>query len=393
MSDVLIHDGFSCRGTDIEAFWENLQEIDDSTDYMKIHSKEVVFYSLIPDECTDKELVFRKHIPGNHQINKGRIGRDRLLGEVAPEVLKELMDETKMIVKYDGCMFLTSNIFVPSIGRRVGLSGRQLSIPREARDAYLADICAAEPFHGMLMYRNAGRIRKAFSVFSKEYTPIPQMSMKDILNNFGEFSKDYKCHYWEIDNFFSSIYLEFPKKADELRDIYGLKDEFVPGICLSTSDVGMSSFTVTETWRHKDSVMTGNIYKAMHKGEVDFENINSQVTEKIFEKYEVLPERLCELLMIDITDPKQTLNMALKKIDLTKAIGQKETLSIKEQLMREIAPCRVYTAYDIALMLMSLPERCTGLPAYAAKNLANAVMKAPFVDYGNPEESTVLLTA
>ena len=82
-----------------------------------------------------------------------------------------------------------------------------------------------------------------------------------------------------------------------------------------------------------------------------------------------------------------------KQINLVSAIGKKHEKELYEQLCDEVDPTMEYTAYDIAMMVMSIPGHVSGLPKVYDTPLAKACGKAPYVEYGEITESSVVLTA
>ena len=79
-----------------------------------------------------------------------------------------------------------------------------------------------------------------------------------------------------------------------------------------------------------------------------------------------------------------------KEIGMVKAISKKNEKVLYESLCDSINPTLDYTAYDIATMVMTVPQCLTGLPKAYTTSLAKACGNAPYANYNAKEESIVL---
>ena len=78
---------------------------------------------------------------------------------------------------------------------------------------------------------------------------------------------------------------------------------------------------------------------------------------------------------------------------MVSAVGKSQEKVIYELLCQEINPTVAYTAYDIAIMIMSLSGRISGLSKTADRQLSYAIAKAPYCKFGKPAASALVLTA
>lgn len=76
---------------------------------------------------------------------------------------------------------------------------------------------------------------------------------------------------------------------------------------------------------------------------------------------------------------KEAMTGAFKELNIVKAVGNKVKTTLLNCLCEEANPSIHYTAYDICIELMRLPERVGSIPSL--EPLQNAVGKAPYVKY------------
>jgi HKD family nuclease len=297
---------------------------------------------------------------------------------------------------------------------RFGLSGEFLLTPKLARDLMVADRFKMDlGVTAIVRSTSDNKAKKIFTILSDKYTHINQLVLFDIIKQIEDAGEmgECKCFRWEISNFFTKLYVEFPKKAEELSGLYGLSREMIPGIMITTSDTGDASFAVRGTWRAEgsNSLIVNSEVKRKHIGDIDIVKIIDDISKDIFAEYAKLPEALCELMAKDVTDPawdlktsagikanqteiENTFKTVFKRIGVVKAIGKKTEKILRQAMMDEIDPSIRYTAYDICMLIMSLPERVV----FMDKNkdialLQKACGQAPFADYS--VDATVVLTA
>lgn len=339
------------------------------------------------------------------------------------ELLNEWTDTTKLGIVFNDTeegnlkkrFYLTSSNTLQTMDR-FGLAGNFLSEPSLERDMLIAK--QFEKDYGItVIARKVGETKKVFSILSDKYRHLDQdlifKVIEDITNSGAVGTV--KCHRWEVSNFYTKVWVEFPERAEEFSVLYGLKTEMIPGILITTSDTGDSSFSVCGTWRvsgHNSYILASEV-KKKHIGNFTPETILEDVSQQVFAEYDKLPKALCDLITVDITDPtwdlsttaglkanraevEASIKTAFKSLGIVKAIGKKAEKTLREAMIEEFDYSVPFTAYDIAMSIFTLPERAVfvGKATRDLSNLQKCVYKAPFVDYkAQKEENDVILTA
>ena len=258
-----------------------------------------------------------------------------------------------------------------------------------------------------LVSRKIDGVKKVFAMRSGNYTPIPQTILCDIVDFIAKDNRmgRIKVHEWEISHNYTSISIEFPEQ--DFGAAYGLPTALIPGVHLITSDTGDCAITAYETWRVKGSVSWNNKVSRIHSGSVSREDVFKAITDTIFSAYTKLPEALCDLMCIEIAPEadlataagrktnynaiRQILKNAMKELDAVKAIGKKNEVRLREAMECEFDASRHYTAYDVAISIMTLPERACGLKTATMEALKKMVAKAPFIEYEKEIEEEELV--
>ena len=228
-----------------------------------------------------------------------------------------------------------------------------------------------------LICRTNEYCKKVLSMGSKKYGYIPQTMIKRVIQFLETELGDIVCYHWTVTPEYTQIFMEFPKKAEELRRMYGLKDDFVPGIQIETSDARGSAFRIISSWRKGCSIMSMDEWSKQHRNNLlNIQELELAVRENIFDKFTVLPERLCDLLKINLTpmvkEPKElkrknkeiinkTLRNCLRESGVAKVLGQKRIKTLMDCLLAEFDYSLMYTAYDIVVRLLEVPDRITGI--------------------------------
>ena len=419
----MLLDSFSKSGNSVEEFKRTITELSDMTSVLRVNMSDVLLCSkndFVEDKEEGKTNVFLIN-PKNiwdetttksgttFSLNSAFLRHDSFKKADAMDFLDEFTKKNKLILKINGKGYFTSDALPKTLGSRIGLTG--ISKPCVERDLHIASrLNKNEPIKLVVRYQD--NIRKVFATMSNLYAYVPQTFMCDVLDaiNTDEKLGKMECTSWFITNEFSEIYLEFPEKAKEISDAYKLTDDLIPGLYLCTSDTGNSSILIRATWRMKNSKLLFGESRRKHMGSVDTSKLLEEVEKVFFAEYVSLPEKLCDLMLQDITDPtwskipekafiaknevavKGTLKKIFNEIDVVGAIGKKNEKEIFEQLVDENDYVISYTAYDIVKQVMTLPERCSGLTEASKCALGKACAKAPFVDLQKPEPKKVVLT-
>jgi hypothetical protein len=375
LSENFLLETFSAKGNDLKELKSLVDEITQKTHLVRLDSRDLVplsyicenegrmeFYSLDPENLyvdTDKNLEnHRQYLAKKKVLEKGDFD----------PLLEELQNSTKLFIHDKVCKktYFTSFNIMDTMDR-FGVNGPFLLEPNVVRDTVIAQRFG-KGIPCTLVTKEFKGIKKVFSILSGKYTLVDQKFIFDVIENLetsGELGAP-KCKEWEVTHFLTSVLVEFPEKAEELRTHYGMKEKFIPGIWIGTSDTGDSSVKVRGTWRYGSSLLFSDEVRRKHIGNIDCNDILKEVRTHIFDKYTVLPEALCDLMMKDITTPTSTENAekiknvfksVFKQLGFVKIIGRKNVDNLLKILEDEFDETIAYTAYDLALAVMTLPER------------------------------------
>lgn len=412
-------DKWSATGTDLAEFKNYLNEIANATLPVKVQAKDVKLYSknehITPDPgklpvyVLNPENVWEINDKGNLSLHVGHLSEDKLIYSGAQELLDEYNNSVKLMLNVNDKVYFTSLNLSPTLGLRTDMKGESAVIPSLARDVLTAERLNTTDEITFITRKYEG-LKKIYAALSGSYAYVPQNFLCDVVDRVGDASKlgEMACKNWMIDNQIAEIYLEFPQKAEEIKALYEFDDEMTPGLYLAKSDVGECSITIRATWRIKNSLIIADEIKRKHTGKIEIDHILEDVDKIVFGKYTQLPDKLCELMQMDITNPEWTkysekrfhstnlkavseaYKTVLKEIGMVSAIGKKQEKSIYEQLCAEINPALCYTAYDVVMAVMQIPERLPGLSNAYQEALSKACSKAPYVKFNKVVEEEVL---
>lgn len=306
--------------------------------------------------------------------------------------------------------FVSPNVF--STMDSIGMKGKFLLDACLERDLMIGQRFSRLAKDCTFVVKEVNGMKKIFAMLSGKYNALPQNVLFDVIDKVFENETLGKvvCRSWSVSHFYSCVHLEFPEKAEEFKRLYSLKEDFVPGLILATSDTGDCSFTAIGTWRRGNTLMPNKEIKRRHSGEIDISKVVDEVEHSIYSEYTKLPEALCDLMAIDITDGSwdlskkfgmaknrrainNTIKSVFKQVDLTKAIGKRSKSKLYENLCNEFDSSVAYTAYDIAMAIVSMPERASGIGKTAMKSLEKACGQAIFAKYNYNDGEDVSLLA
>ena len=417
MEKNFLLDDWCKTGDSIESFQEAIQSMSETTNFMRVNSKELsvlsyvgkneegkmVFYSFNPIAVHNSNFVMRDNtasVNPNSILRKGDF----------EDLLSELTKDTGILF-YNGinCLFVSKRVLTARL-QPFGVNGDFLAVKSHERDLLIAKLFGSKALFRTLVTRNQNGIAKVFSMLGERYKDLPQDILLKIYDEFsrGGMGKA-ECKHWEISHFMTKIYVEFPDKADEFQALYDLPEKVTPGVIMETSDTGDSAVRIKGTWRIKNSVSLRGEVSKKHAGSITPEKILEETSAEIFSEYIKLPIALCDLMALNITDPSWKLDMtigqiknrnalervlkrAFKQLKIVEAIGKKSEMALSDQLLAEFDCTISYTAYDVAMALMTMPERVTGLPEFAQEKLAKAISKAPYIKYSMETEETEVPT-
>lgn len=409
-------DSFTVSGKDINEFNTELKNLAKITSVKEVNSKDISIVSKREDIEDDGEFnvywvqpdaTFSYAKDGTPFIQCKTI-KESVMAP-APEMVKEYQNNTKTMLLIGKELYFVSDNLWNTLGMRSGVAGPQMYIPSVERDLLVARGLNNDNTYKAVIRTENDR-SKVFSLMTDRFKYEPNTCLTKILDEINDGTLgDMKCNKWLINQAVSEIYIEFPEKAKELSEVYDLEDTFVPGIYLAKSDIGECAVTVKATWRHGNSILVEYELRRKNTKNLDIDKIIEDIKNKVFENYTKLPEVLCDLMMIDVTDPslsasgasaediqaanresvEDVLNYVFKSVNIADAIGKKRTKKILSDLLDSLDYSMDYTAYDIAMLVMTIPESVSGIPRMSEMALQEACGKAPYVDYGEATKSVV----
>lgn len=390
MDNVLL-DTFCKKGSDLDEFYALIASMDARTRFVRLKSGDLQLLSIVSD--SDTHIYCHRLMPDTEQsfdsiktLRKLDKAKLRAKG-VSDELMREIVSTGLLFYNGQSIMLTSPNIM--SGLWAFGVKGSFLDTPCLARDMVIARQFSTDK-ECTLVTREAASTKKAFAILGGRFNGLPQsiiLDIIDVIEDTGEMGQRI-CREWQINNFTSSVHVEFPQKGEELRTIYGIADELIPGILISSSDTGDSSVRVRGTWRWGDSVSLHGEVKRKHIGKVTAEDMLEHIQAEIFGKYPVFLEKLCELTCKPITEAtltrtqnkkavEEALKQAFKEVGIIKAVGIKNEIALYDKMSRCIDGAMNYTAYDIALMVLQLPEKAKNLTDSAAELLQVAIGRVP----------------
>lgn len=345
--------------------------------------------------------LFTYSSAGYVALKRAKINIKNIIAHPEADAIIDEILATKTLIRIGKCFCLTSDTLDTTLYQRVDMKGKAFTEHSFIRNLHVADLLDKDESATAIVRGDKG-VYKLYSLLSSKFCYISQKLVSQIVEEIDPMHTMGKpvCNHWTLNNSYADVFVEFPEKAEELRKTYGISKDLVPGILISKSDIGFCAITIKGTWRYKNSISVFETVSKKHSGKFDVCDIIDDAKKKIFGKYTVLPERLCELMLINITDPvwKTTLKVddardlnktacvdylkkIFKEINLQGILQQKNTKMILEELSANIDPDMNYTAYDICMMVMELPSRVGNLNKLYSDMLMEAVSKAPYVEY------------
>lgn len=399
-------------GVDEREFFNLLNYIDFYTDQITLDLKECFLYSV--RNVADNVQAYS--VNPTAVLPKGAL-EDRLLYDLPEydtlsETIKEELGKDGLAMAEKSMprnkMIVSSTAF-STLGQRIGIIANVMDKPSLARDCLIAEyIGRAKNCKAQVVVKNdEDGNRKAFAFLSSRYGHMPLATLETIIDELktkGGLS-DFEFISYKVNHRIVEARYAFPEYGEELSKKYDLPDIMVPGIVVMSSDTGECSARVKAYWETPTgSIVYGDEYSRMHKGGVDVEEILNGVRENVFDKYKEFPRRLQELSYIHVTPsdfdlkkPREmdkngkmicnVFTLAINELGVPKIIGQSRMNELKSQLGFIVDQSQHYSAYAVAMDIMSLPDELacwletSELGETGYKMLQKAVSKAPYLDY------------
>lgn len=415
--EIKLHRGFRLYGTEIGGFKDAVKSMSKATHNITVSSYDVALAAVI----STKRDVFDIAITSNskeslrdltnklwddieYRAEHGQITLYRCEADgkftlqalkasslaarpgFTDELITELKNGSKMTMVIDGRRCIVSDLAFSTLNRRACLGGDAMSKPCVGRVVECAKAFFFAPKAQQLQFiiREDKDANIVVAAHSAKYCFVPQTTLLDIYDSIVEEFGHVECLQWEVTHEVSQCYVSFPEIAEDFAATYHLPATITPGLHFSTSDSGDGSLTIRGIWDINGSIAGGETVKRNHRGEIDIDEFVAAAKKTIFADFQAVPARLAELLTIDVPDPQATIWNVLKQIELHKSsnLGRPKTLWLHEQLCKELDPNAKYTAYDIAMMIASLPNRIHHIEHYSVlEKLQTLAKKAVFANY------------
>lgn len=381
-------------GNNLDDLKTLLEEIDQHTELYRVSSVDVELLSLKKGFVTTSgKPIFKRYNPiHGEQLEialplETEENKERLL-----PLVKELK-QNRLMLRYGDDRYFTADSLIPTMTMRIGSGGSNAKRPSFKRDAYFAELLGVAEQDVQLLIRRAEDVKKIFAMHSNRYTLVPQTVILDIINQIEHGLGKPVCRRWDVSNARTEVQLDFPERARDFARMYSLPDKIIPGLRLTTSDVGESSVCAEGTWKLRGRTIGSDVYMRKHTGRIALEKILEQVDRCIFAKYEKIPKTLCKLMKIDIGDPMAAVESVFQQINLKDAIGMRREQQLCKIMEPQFNPRLKYTAYDIATTVMALSASIQGMSPTVEKRFANCVIGAVFADYREYKNTLVAIPA
>ena len=349
-------DNWVVSGTEFKEFANVVKELDSATRIYKFAKKDISLLSL-NEEGTIKEghvpMLGYKDKPEEPLCRSGYpIVAAKKHGH-SEKVIAEFLNDSKTLITLNRKHYLyVSREVFRDLGARCNLAGDAIYEASPLRDAYLTELLHQSEKIVTLVVRTDGVSPKLFAVPSETYVPIPQYTLVEAVNTLEEELGKVNCCGWEINHRLTRLYIEFPEKAEDIAKVYGRDDLPIPGMMLETSDTGDSGVIFTTTWRVKSNpVVYGESYAKKHTGKLTVSTIMDGVKNTLFASYTQLPERLCELSLVEVGNPRAVISKVVDQA-LGKALGKRRAKSLAQELCDEIPEGTIMTGFDIAMIFI-----------------------------------------
>lgn len=395
----------SIKGTNLEGFKKAVKDISAITECRKIKSKDLSFFhfeDLTKDGRNVISDLSKISLKKRHQTMAGL--KTDLLDQ---DALKENSTHLGAIITSpagDEEVVFVSEYALPSLLQSVGLAGNSaFSFNNYYRNAFLASSFYTKKDDASLSLitrKSSENDEKVYYVGLSRYLYVPQDQLLiPVINRLADDKVlgTMKVVSWTVNHEISQIYLEFPDVAKEISEAYHLPHEAVPGLMLQTSDIGKSSFIAQSTLKLNGHMIRLETVSVAHNNKYGFNKDEyigkfvEKIDNEIFTNVRSFPEKLFKLMQISIS-PKSLdsekdrednfvsisdiLKTSIEKVFRKFSNGKK--LAIFESLQEEIVSSVPYTAYDIAEIVISIPDRVQ-IDEVTATTVYKEIAKAPDV--------------
>lgn len=294
---------------------------------------------------------------------------------VEEHLVEDTEKQLNMIANIGDQPYLVGESTWISIKNRVDIYGKGFDLlPPEEQVRDINKVLSLFPNMEMQVICVDSKIR---AMMSKEYAVIKQNELfNEIMVASIERFDDLTFINGIIDYNTTRCKIIFEELKDELSGLYGLKDSFVPGLFIESSDTGHSGNKVGAFWMNDrgHSFINSSEYIYMkHRGKNNLEKLLNKLPE-IFLKYQDVLQKFAEMLTIEIAQPMSVLRKACRDLKIPK----REAELLRQNLEINLGAEATCTAYDICQEILYLPHLVEPDKRVAAEE---KVGKAIILDY------------
>lgn len=385
-------DDWKVSGTDLAEFKDRIEDISNSTYVTNISTDKLTMLHYLNTQGTKLlfSVLMKHQIEANKQIGT-RLDIQMLYDNGISQDFIDELEDTKLMLRLDGegaqreDIYFTSSHLSRDLAARAQLAGDAVYDPTIERDTYIMSRYSKQCNKAMAVVRrnssDNNAVHKVFALPTATYRQIDQRILIDIIDQLEADLGKCECRNWSIDHFMTRIFLSFPEKAEDISAVYGLPDVLVPGFLLETSDTGDCSVRVISCWERKRGCFARfGAVEREHRGRVCENDILATMKEKLMKKYTQLPQRLCELMTIDLHDPVAAVEHVFNDVAMAHALGKKRSDNLKDIMTGLVSSATSMTAYEIAMMFLDFPSRfeIDSIVREAAEEVAG---KVPFLNF------------
>ena len=295
----MLLDSYYVEGSDINEFYEQVIAMSKRTHIHKIFGSDVSFGSEYTGKFQNYNVNGTSNVKADmssfiafYHLTAANLEKIRnnvknenekpMVGVVqksilTPELISELSSGTGLIMCCERGNFvknrslktlLVSNNTLKTLSQRVELGGNNFFTQKGFfRDLYLASIIFEKNIEMTIVYREIERAGKLFATFSNKYhCTIKQDILVDVMKHPNFAFKDFTMKSYRIDNFITEAIL-----VSETDPETGI----TPGIIITNSDTGYSSFSIQTAFFAENSYVIHSEFTIKHSKKLKVDNILS----------------------------------------------------------------------------------------------------------------------
>jgi len=362
----------------------------------------------------------------SHQLNIGTITFDNiksLLGEkdetaavafFSEAVEKKIALQDKQTKQFIFCNETLWNTW----SQRIHMSKDIINVKSIVTAPFLA-ACMRGKGNTCIIERHVDNVSFFCAAPSVKYHYLAQNAIQSIYHSYIDNPRYKEVRFAEgkISAHRTTVSFDLIGVAEEICESYKLPFNAIPGIQIETDDTCSEGIFVYGYYRIVRKDKKGNVHNVKvfmkdpvhkdHRGQFDIEDVIQEVNEKIFDKIYELPKALKNCMNTKITPPghnkekrecikvnkiyiidayKTCLNHVIGGEPISKTIGASRRKDFNAKIAATIDATQEYTALDIVLDVMSIPEDkdlMDGIHEDCKKKFCTQLARAPYTKWEN----------